>query len=219
MSRKAVARVDNSVLSAKTRWERGFRNFNDNSALTGSSARLMAGEKLQAVDLWKVYPGTTALAGVSLEFAGSKVHALVGKNGAGKSTLVKIFSGAVQPTRGHILVDGRLVRLRNPREAFRQGIATVYQELSLVPELTVGENILFGRLPKRPLLGRWIIDWLRVYRQARTILDDLGIDLDVRAKAGRLGMAQQQLVEIAKAMSFAPSALMLDEPTSALAAR
>ena len=123
--------------------------------------------------------------------------------------MVKIFSGAVQPTRGQILVDGRPVRLRNPREAFRQGIATVYQELSLVPELTVGENILFGRLPKRSLPGRWIIDWPSVYRQARTILDDLGIDLDVRAKAGRLGMAQQQLVEIAKAMSFAPSVLAL----------
>ncbi len=177
----------------------------------------MAGEKLQALDLWKVYPGTTALAGVSLQFAGGQVHALLGKNGAGKSTLVKIFSGAVQPTRGQILVDGRPVRLRNPREAFRQGIATVYQELSLVPELTVGENILFGRLPKRPLLGRWIIDWPSVFRQARTILDDLGIDLDVRAKTGRLGMAQQQLVEIAKAMSFDPSVLLLDEPTSALA--
>jgi ribose transport system ATP-binding protein len=177
----------------------------------------MAGAKLQAIDLWKLYPGTTALAGVSLEFAGGQVHALLGKNGAGKSTLVKIFSGAVQPTRGQIVVDGRPVRMRSPREAFRQGIATVYQELSLVPELTVAENILFGRLPKRRLLGRWIIDWPSVYRQAQTILDDLGIDLDIRAKAGHLGMAQQQLVEIAKAMSFAPSVLLLDEPTSALA--
>ena len=93
----------------------------------------------------------------------------------------------------------------------------MYQELSLVPELTVGENILFGRLPKRRLSGGWIIDWASVYRRARTILDDLGIDLDVRAKAGHLGMAQQQLVEIAKAMSFRPSVLLLDEPTSALA--
>jgi len=185
--------------------------------VTRSGDSAIAGHSLQARDLWKQYPGVTALSGVSLEFAGGRVHALLGKNGAGKSTLLKIFSGAVQPTRGQILVAGRPVRLRNPAEAFRRGIATVYQEVSLVPELTVGENILFGRFPKRPRTGGCIIDWPGVFRKARTILDELGIDLDVRAKVGRLGMAQQQMVEIAKAMSFEPGALLLDEPTSALA--
>ena len=177
----------------------------------------MPGDKLEAVNIRKEYPGTVALDDVTVGFTGGKIHALIGKNGAGKSTLVKIFSGAVRPTGGRVLVDGRELRLRSPRDAFRQGIATVYQELSLVPELTVGENILFGRLPRRKTLGRWLIDWTEVFRSAQSLLDEMGLDLDVRKKVGRLGIAGQQVVEIAKAMSFGPSVLMLDEPTSALA--
>ncbi len=177
----------------------------------------MSADKLQAVNIRKEYPGTVAIDNVTLAFSGGEIHALIGKNGAGKSTLVKIFSGAVRPTAGQVLVDGREVQLRSPRDAFRQGIATVYQELSLVPELTVGENILFGRLPRWKLMGRWLIDWPEVFRSAKSLLDQMGVDLDVRKKVGRLGIAQQQIVEIAKAMSFEPSVLMLDEPTSALA--
>ena len=173
--------------------------------------------KLEAVGLRKVYPGTLALDDVSLRLEEGKVHALVGKNGAGKSTLVRILAGATQPTAGQILVAGRPVRLRSPRDALHQGIATVHQEMSLVPELTVGENILFGRLPVRSGLGRWIIDWGKVFRDSRAVLEELGVELDVRAKVASLGLAQQQLVEIAKAMSFRPGVLMLDEPTSALA--
>lgn len=177
----------------------------------------MATVKLQTIRLRKVYPGTVALDDVSMTFEAGRVSALLGKNGAGKSTLVKILSGAVKPTSGQVLIDGRQARFRSPGEAFNEGIATVYQELSLIPELTVGENILLGRLPKRTGLGGMAIDWRAVYERADAVLQGLKVDLDVKQKAGRLSVAQQQVVEIAKAMSFNPSVLMLDEPTSALA--
>ena len=104
---------------------------------------------LEARNIRKEYPGTVALDDVSLRFDGGRVYALLGKNGAGKSTLVKILAGTTQPTSGEILVNGKTVTLRSATDAFAQGIATVYQELSLIPELTVAENILLGRLPKK----------------------------------------------------------------------
>jgi ribose transport system ATP-binding protein len=172
---------------------------------------------LQTRSLRKEYPGTVALDDVSVSFSGGAIHALIGKNGAGKSTLVRIIAGATQPTRGAILVDGVEVSLPSPRHALERGIVAVHQELSLVPELTVAENILLGRLPKKRGLGNGVIDWRLVFARAEQILDDLGIHLDVREKATSLGIAQQQVVEIAKAMSYDPSILILDEPTSALA--
>ena len=173
---------------------------------------------LQTLDIRKEYPGTVALDGVSLTFEGGRVTALLGKNGAGKSTLVKILAGTVQPTRGQILVDGQPVELRSATDAFEKGIATVYQELSLVPGLTVAENILLGRMPRRRgALGRVMIDWRAATAQAKAILREMGVELDPGRKVSELGVAQQQIVEIAKAMSFNPSVLMLDEPTSALA--
>ena len=170
--------------------------------------------KLEATHIHKEYPGTVALDDVSLGFEGGKVHALIGKNGAGKSTLVKILAGSVAPTRGEVRVDGIPVPLRSPSEAFDKGIATVYQELSLVPGLSVAENILLGRMPRRrgPL-----IDWNAAYTRAERTLAGMQVQLDVRQPVGQLSFAQQQVVEIAKAMSFNPSVLMLDEPTSALA--
>jgi ABC-type sugar transport system ATPase subunit len=112
-------------------------------------------------------------------------------------------------------VNGREVFLRTAQDAFHHGIATVYQELSLIPDLTIGENIFLGRLPHRA--GGILIDWPKVFSQAEHVLADMGVNLPVRGKVSSLGVAQQQVVEIAKAMSFAPSVLMLDEPTSALA--
>ncbi len=178
---------------------------------------IMPAAQLQTVAIRKEYPGTVALDDVSVKFDGGKVHALLGKNGAGKSTLVKIFAGTVQPTSGKILINGREVALRSAQDAFREGIATVYQELSLIPELTVAENILLGRLPKRRGFSRVMIDWTRTFATAREVLAGLDPGIDVRRKAGELGVAKQQVVEIAKAMSFTPAVLMLDEPTSALA--
>lgn len=172
---------------------------------------------LQTVGITKVYPGAVALDNVSLGFRSGEIHALVGKNGAGKSTLVKILSGAIQPTSGNIIINGENVVLRSPRDAFSKGIATVYQELSLVPEMTVGENILLGRLPVIKKCGIKSISWSEANSRAKSILDSLNVDIDVKAKVSSLGVAQQQVVEIAKAMSYNPTVLMLDEPTSALA--
>ena len=166
-------------------------------------------------DLRKVYPGTVALKGVSLSFFPGEVHALIGKNGAGKSTLVKIISGAIQPSSGRMTVKGVDVTLHSPREAFRLGIAAVYQEMSLIPDLSVAHNILLADLPTR--LNGWVIDWEQVYKRASDLLKELNIDLDVRRPVRFLGVASQQMVEIAKAMASGPSVLLLDEPTSALA--
>jgi ABC-type sugar transport system ATPase subunit len=172
---------------------------------------------LETVDLRKEYPGTVALNDVSVNFEAGQVHALIGKNGAGKSTLVKMLAGAITPTSGKILVNAKPVNIQSPQQAFDKGIATVHQELSLVPDLTVAENILLGRLPRKKNLGRIFIDWDNTFKLAKSILDKMQVTLDVRKKANDLGVAQQQIVEIAKAMSFRPAALMLDEPTSALA--
>jgi len=170
---------------------------------------------LQTEGLRKEYPGVVALDGVSIEFRAGEVHALIGKNGAGKSTLVKILTGAERPTRGRVLVEGREVALRSPRHAFDLGISAVHQEMSLVPALTVGENILLGRAPRR--WGGVAIDWGALFERADAILGRMGLCLDVKQKVGRLGIAAQQVVEIAKAMACDPQVLFLDEPTSALA--
>jgi ABC-type sugar transport system ATPase subunit len=172
---------------------------------------------LETIRIRKEYPGVVALDDVSVRFEGGRVSALLGKNGAGKSTLVKILAGTTEPTRGQILVNGLPVKLKSASDAFRLGLATVYQELSLIPELTVAENILLGRMPRKRGLAGWMIDWPAARRRAREILGEIGVDLDVRQPVRRLGVARQQIIEIAKAMSFAPAALLLDEPTSALA--
>ncbi|HEY3322211.1 MAG TPA: sugar ABC transporter ATP-binding protein [Planctomycetota bacterium] len=177
----------------------------------------MSEHALETQRIRKEYPGTLALEDVSVRFDGGRIHALIGKNGAGKSTLVKIFSGAVQPTAGSIVLDGRPIVLRLPSDAFANGIATVYQELSLVPGLTIAENILLGRMPHKSGILSSVIDWPEAFARAQAVLERMNVKLDVRANVGSLGVAQQQVVEIAKAMSFNPSVLMLDEPTSALA--
>jgi ribose transport system ATP-binding protein len=172
---------------------------------------------LHLSNIRKEFPGTLALDGVSLSFEDGSVHALLGKNGAGKSTLLKIISGAIPPTSGKININGKDLTFRSPSDAFRNGIASVYQELSILQDLTVGENILIGRLPKKKFFGQFFIDWKETFRQAEEVLSEIQVDIDVRKKASEIGVAQRQIVEIAKAMSFRPSVLLLDEPTSALA--
>lgn len=168
---------------------------------------------LQTRNVTKIYPGTVALDNVSIFFESGKVHALIGKNGSGKSTLVKIFSGAVEPTRGEILIDGTPMKFNDPSDAFAKGIATVYQELSLVPGLTVAENIFMGRLPMK---GRFV-DWKKTYTMAEELLYDMQVDIPADEPVYSLSMWQRQMIEIVKAMSFKPKVLQLDEPTSALA--
>lgn len=168
---------------------------------------------LKTEGIVKDYPGTRALDDVTVSFEGGKVHAFIGKNGSGKSTLVKVFSGAIQPSDGKFFLDDKELHFDSPTDAFEQGIATVYQELSLVPYLTVAENIYLGRLPKK---GR-TIDWKKTFSMAGELLKKMNVEIDPHEKIYKLSMWQCQVIEITKAMSFSPKVLMLDEPTSALA--
>lgn len=171
---------------------------------------------LRAEKISKLYPGVQALRDVDFELQAGEVRALLGKNGAGKSTLVKILSGATHPTSGTIYVDGRPAEIRSPSDAFAAGIATVYQEMSLVRGLSVAENILLGRWPRSKRALSPLIDQKRTISLAREALEMMGVDLDPRGLVSRLSVAEQQIVEIAKAVSFHPKVLILDEPTSAL---
>ncbi|HEB32451.1 MAG TPA: sugar ABC transporter ATP-binding protein [Spirochaetes bacterium] len=171
---------------------------------------------LRLEKITKYYPGVTALDSMDFTLNKGEVRALLGKNGAGKSTLVKILSGAVRPDSGKILIDDDHVTIDNPQNAFKKGISTVYQEMSLVPELTVAENILLGRWARKNLFGLPVIDLKEIRRQARASIDQLKVHLDLDALVSQLSIAEQQLTEIAKAISYGPRVLILDEPTSAL---
>ncbi|GMQ60254.1 galactose/methyl galactoside ABC transporter ATP-binding protein MglA [Vallitalea sediminicola] len=168
---------------------------------------------LRTENISKQYPGTLALDNVTATFESGQVHALLGKNGSGKSTMVKIFAGAIKATSGNVYLDDEKLDFKNPQEAIDKGIATVYQELSLIPGMNVAENILLGRMPMR---GKFI-DWKKAYKQTREILEDLGVDIDPKEMVINLSMWQCQMIEIVKAMSTNPKVLMLDEPTSSLA--
>ena len=141
------------------------------------------------------------------------MHALVGKNGSGKSTLVKIFAGAIKPTSGEFYLNDEKLHFNSTSEAYEKGIVTVYQEMSLVPGLSVAENIFLGRLPKKYNA----IDWAKTYQMASLLLQKMKVNIDPHEKLSRLSMWQMQVVEITKALSFNPKVIMLDEPTSALA--
>jgi len=161
----------------------------------------------------KTYPGVRALQGVDLGVEHGEVHALLGENGAGKSTLMKLVAGAVTPDAGQMTVDGSPVPLGSLEAARASGVALVYQDLSLVPQLSVGENVLLGRWPTT----RWrTVAWEELHAAARRHLGRIGLDVDPRRRVDELGMAERQLVEIAKALSGDVRVLLLDEPTSAL---
>jgi ABC-type sugar transport system ATPase subunit len=168
----------------------------------------------------KTYGPIQALVDFSHRFEAGRVHSLMGKNGSGKSTLIKLLAGAIVPTAGDMRIDGRPVRFQAPRDAFDAGIVTVHQELSLVPTLSVAENIFLGRLPRRSQGLVAVVDWARVRTDAMRLLAEMEIDdIAPDALVETLSVGQQQTVEIVKAMSFAPKVLLLDEPTSALAAK
>ncbi|MFI0843113.1 sugar ABC transporter ATP-binding protein [Mesorhizobium sp. IMUNJ 23232] len=166
----------------------------------------------ELVGITKSYPGVRANNGISITLRSGEIHALLGENGCGKSTLIKILSGVVQPDGGEIRLRGRPVTLANPIAARRDGVATVFQEFSLAPTLSVAENIFLGCYPKRGPL----IDWKRMRGEARRILDGLEIGIDPDRLVAELSVAEQQLVEIAKAVSIDSTLLILDEPTTAL---
>ncbi|MGH2986685.1 MAG: sugar ABC transporter ATP-binding protein [Solirubrobacterales bacterium] len=187
---------------------------------------------LEARGIDKSYPGVRALAGVDLSVDPGEIHALLGQNGAGKSTLMKVIAGTVEPDGGTIAVDGEPIELGSPEAAAEHGIGLVYQETSLVGPLSVSENVLLGRWPMR----RGQVDWGALRARAQVHLDRVGFDVDPKTEIRELGMAERQLVELAKALSLgvrrseakpsraaveAPGmrVMLLDEPTSALSDR
>lgn len=177
-----------------------------------STARGRAPGHLQLTGITKSFPGVRALDSVDFDLRSGEVHVLLGENGAGKSTLIKVLAGVHAPDSGQIRLDGSVVRLDNPDQAERAGISTIHQELALVPQLTVAENIHLGRPPRR--FG--VIDRKRMRQQAQELVERTGLDLDVDATVGALGVAQRQLVEIAKALSLDARFLIMDEPTAVL---
>jgi len=175
-----------------------------------------SGAFLRMQGISKRFGGTLALREVDLAAELGEVHALVGENGAGKSTLMNILSGALAPDSGVISLGAEPVTLSTPHQANRHGIRAVHQEFSLVPHLSIAENIFMGRLPTRGG-GRLVIDWARAYERARALLDGLGFEgLDARARISSLSVSQQQVVEIAKALVEKPRVLILDEPSAVL---
>jgi len=163
----------------------------------------------------KSFPGVRALRDVELEVRAGEVHAIVGENGAGKSTLMKILAGFYQPDEGSIEIGGEPVSHWTPREALARGIGMIYQELNLVPDLSVAENISLGAMPMR---GPFV-DYRKVTQRAREVLDELRADIDPGTRLGNLPISQQQLVEIAKVMADKPRIVVFDEPTSSLGER
>ncbi len=159
----------------------------------------------------KRFPGVLALDRVDLEVRSGEILGLVGENGAGKSTLMKILCGAVPRDEGIIRIEGQEAVIRSPQDAHALGIRMVHQEFNLVPKLSVAENILLGRLG-----GRWRVDWSQVRAEAAAVLERLNMPLDVTAPVGTLSIAQQQMVEIAKALSARAVLLILDEPSATL---
>lgn len=169
---------------------------------------------LELIGIYKAFDGTQALAGANFELYPGEIHALVGENGAGKSTLIKVITGVHRADAGEISFRGEPVTITNPLDAQRLGIAAIYQEPTLFPDLDIAENIFMGHHPIRSLTRR--VAWRQLYEQAAQPLRALGVDLDPRTRVRGLTVAQLQMVEIAKALSFNAQVLIMDEPTSAL---
>jgi rhamnose transport system ATP-binding protein len=161
----------------------------------------------------KNFAGVQALKGVQFDLYPGEVHAILGENGAGKSTLIKVITGVHQPNEGEIYLNGQQVHFANPLEARQKGIAAIYQEPSLFPDLDIAENIFIGR---QPVGAAKQVDWRTMYREASALLDSLGVELNPKTKARDLSVAQQQMVEIARALSVHAKILIMDEPTSSL---
>jgi len=168
---------------------------------------------LQMRGISKEFPGVLALDDINFDLSKGEVHVLFGENGAGKSTLIKIISGALEKTSGTIIIDGQSFKIQNPKHAIQLGIGTIYQELNLVPELTVAENLFLGREPSTK--GGWV-DNQQINEKTTEILLNLGVNVDPNLKISGLSIAMRQMTEISKAISMDCRILILDEPTSAL---
>ena len=168
---------------------------------------------LRMEQISKQFPGVHALDQVDFDLYEGEVHVLLGENGAGKSTLMKVLSGSVPRDSGRIFIRGEEIHQLTPERSQELGIGMVYQEFSLVPALTVAENIFLGQWPRKKS-GR--VDWEKMVRQAKTSLTSLGVSIDPRAEVRQLDVAEQQLTEIARVLTKEPKIVLLDEPTSAL---
>ncbi len=167
---------------------------------------------LKLEDVSKTFPGVVALNGVNLQFERGETHIMLGENGAGKSTLIKLLAGIYQPDGGAILLNGAPYSPRTPHDAQVQGIRIVHQELNLLPHLSIAENLMLESLPRR--FG--MVDRTALNRRAAELLAEVGLAVDPRTLVAELGVAQMQLVEIAKALGYDSKLLVLDEPTATL---
>lgn len=171
-------------------------------------------ELLMMEDIIKMFPGVKALDGCKLELRAGEVHALVGENGAGKSTLMKILTGVYTKDSGRIIYKGKEVEISNTKQAQELGISMIHQELNLMPHLTVAQNIFIGREFSK--ISKCLVDDECAIKKTQQLLDQMKLNIRATAKVGTLTVAQQQMVEIAKALSFESSILIMDEPTAAL---
>jgi rhamnose transport system ATP-binding protein len=172
---------------------------------------------LELKGITKTFPGVTALDNVHFKLKPGEIHALMGENGAGKSTFIKVITGVHSPNEGEMYLNGQKVEFKNPNDATDKGIAAIYQHVTCYPHLTVTENIFMGheRLEK----GSRRILWKQMHSEAKKLLDELGADFDPKTEMGALSVAQQQIVEIAKALSANAKIIIMDEPTAALTVR
>ena len=168
---------------------------------------------LQLTAIAKEFPGTKALKGVDFSLYAGEVHALIGENGAEKSTLIKIIAGLYRQDEGTLEIEGKAVEFHSPADSLVHRIKVVYQELDLAPDLSIAENVFLGNLPKKALRT---MDWQALYSRTSELLLDLGLDIDPEIPISALTVAQQQLVEIARALSRQAQIIIMDEPTSAL---
>ena len=168
---------------------------------------------LELRSVGKRFGGATALSGVDFDLMPGEIHGLVGENGAGKSTMMKILSGVHTPDEGDVVYQGEVVRFRSPAEAKSRGIGMIYQELSMMPALTIAENVFLGRQPTNQF---GLVRWKKMNQEAAEHLRDFEIDLDVTERLGSLSLGNQQLVEIARIVHSGADVIILDEPTSAL---
>ncbi|MGD9155939.1 MAG: sugar ABC transporter ATP-binding protein [Bacillota bacterium] len=162
----------------------------------------------------KSFPGVRALQKVDIKVKWGEVHALVGENGAGKSTLMKVLLGMYQPDSGEIVFKGKVVNISSPKVALDLGISMIHQEISLVPQRTVAENIWIGREPTMKGIG--LLNWAELFRKTEELLNSLNIEINPRSMVSNLSIAEMQMVEIARAISYETDLIIMDEPTSAL---
>ena len=170
---------------------------------------------LELHGITKIFPGVKALNKVQFDLRPGEIHALMGENGAGKSTFIKVIMGVHQAEEGEMLLHGKPVRFKSTRDAQKAGIAAIYQHVTAYPHLSVAENIFMGHLKKR----YGIVQWKAMYQEADRLLQELNADFDSRQLMGNLSVAQQQMVEIAKALSVNAKIIIMDEPTAALTKR